>query len=538
MLGDGTELEAEILLDMARTVTSERKGYAKATLYRAIQDWLEMLPAPESDDTWSTLTGLLTGLADAGRHGPPPRWATPADPTAPHELHTVRAMSLLMGRPLMPWQEQVARVATERTAEGTYRYQTVVVTVPRQSGKTTLLRSVMAARAATRHRRAWITAQTGKDARARWQDLVKDIRRSPLAPFCDVKLSAGNSALTFLRNESTLSPFAPTAESLHGYTATDVAIDEAFAFTDDQGTELMGAVSPTMATEDDSQLWIISTAGNPESTWLKGWVDKGRAAVSDPTARLAYFEWSADDGDPYAPEITSFHPAMGFTVSRAKLLAEAEGTPVTEWQRAYLNRWVTSVADPLLPDELIAGLHDPDQPQPAGRIAVAYELAYDMSRASIVAAWADPDDPELIHTRTVAEQAGTGWLMAAIPATLDALGPAAELCADDAGQTRQITDQLRTQLGLDPITLDGRAFTTACGRWVARARAGTITTDASASLADGVKVAATRAVLDGWALSRAHSGGPIDNLVANVVATRLIDTTQNTEAPQVVGLDD
>ena len=39
-------------------------------------------------------------------------------------------------------------------------------------------------------------------------------------------------------------------------------------------------------------LWIISTAGSAESTWLRSWVDQGRASVTDPEANLAYFEWS------------------------------------------------------------------------------------------------------------------------------------------------------------------------------------------------------------------------------------------------------
>ena len=41
----------------------------------------------------------------------------------------------------MPWQRQVADVALELDDAGRFAYPLVVITVPRQSGKTTLLRA-------------------------------------------------------------------------------------------------------------------------------------------------------------------------------------------------------------------------------------------------------------------------------------------------------------------------------------------------------------------------------------------------------------
>ena len=80
----------------------------------------------------------------------------------------------VMGTPLMPWQRQVADVAMELSLDtpGEWQYQMVVVSVPRQSGKTALMRAVAADRLlAYRGHQIQMTAQTGKDARKRWDQI-------------------------------------------------------------------------------------------------------------------------------------------------------------------------------------------------------------------------------------------------------------------------------------------------------------------------------------------------------------------------------
>ena len=58
----------------------------------------------------------------------------------------------------MAWQRRVADVALEVDDHGRYFYQLVIVTVPRQSGKTTLFGSVLDHRALIVPRaRCWFT---------------------------------------------------------------------------------------------------------------------------------------------------------------------------------------------------------------------------------------------------------------------------------------------------------------------------------------------------------------------------------------------
>ena len=219
-----------------------------------------------------------------------PAYATKPNPDAPSDMGQIIAASRMLGRDLMPWQKLVAQVAGERRIDDPrrYRYPIVCVTVPRQSGKTTLMRTVLAQRAiANRNRVAFYTAQTGKDAVARWADLVKDIEQGPLARFVEKRIAAGSQALTFPTG-SRISPFAPTAKSLHGYTPHDVMLDEIFAWDAAQGADLMGAIKPAQLTLKDKQLWLVSTAGHAGSEFLKSWVDAGAGIVhGEPASRTS-----------------------------------------------------------------------------------------------------------------------------------------------------------------------------------------------------------------------------------------------------------
>ena len=76
-------------------------------------------------------------------------------------------MAKAMGWPLMGWQRYVADVAHEiDPATGEFVYSGVGLTVPRQSGKSTLTGATAEHRSIYRpRRRVWYTAQTREVAR-------------------------------------------------------------------------------------------------------------------------------------------------------------------------------------------------------------------------------------------------------------------------------------------------------------------------------------------------------------------------------------
>lgn len=470
----------------------------------------------ESD---AELVGLLLALGDAQ-----PAFFTRPTPGAQHDLGACRVIARSLGTPLMPWMELVLRVATERRLDDPrqYRYPIVILTVPRQAGKTTTVRIKLVQRAiANRGRRAFYTAQTGKDATARWKDLVKAVEQSPLGHFATVRLAAGSQALTF-PNDSSIAPFAPTARSLHGYTPHDVDLDEVFDYTEEQGNDVMGAVGPAQVTLADRQLWMLSTMGHAGSTFWHGWIEVGRAATLDPDTNIAYFEWSLPEGlDPEDPASWVFHPALGHTITIDRLVELRGQHTFGEWMRAFMNRR-TSVKDPVIDPALLASRMTPlDPPANPSHIAIAYEVAYDRTRSSIRAAWLT--DGGKVASKTLIEDAGYDWVAPTIADLARDLRPRA-IGADNGGPTRDVTDQIRRDHpDLELQILGPVDFATACDSWKAAVIDGTAVIDEdSPGLIAAVDAAVTRPFSQGWAWDRVKSRGPIPELVADTVARRLI----------------
>src|SRR5688572_29464794 len=96
-----------------------------------------------------------------------PQYQTPRSLNRPTRGVYVAKIARALGQPLMPWQSLVADVAGEMLPDGTPAFREVIVTVPRQQGKTTWLLAMEVERCTLRDRpqRVAYTAQTGSDAR-------------------------------------------------------------------------------------------------------------------------------------------------------------------------------------------------------------------------------------------------------------------------------------------------------------------------------------------------------------------------------------
>ncbi len=248
----------------------------------------------------------------------------------------------------MPWQQYVADVALEVNSDtGLLQYRTVVVTVPRQSGKTTLLLSLMVHRALGFGGRQNIiyTAQTQKAARKKWEEEhVHALNNSEFKGEYRVRYTIGSEQIKW-SNGSRHSITAPTEKAGHGETIDQATIDEAFAQDDNR---LEQALRPAMITRPQPQLYVISTAGTAKSIYLKNKVDTGRKIIEAGTdSTIAYFEWSApDDADPAS--IDTWYecmPALGHTIKTEAIQADFELMELAEFRRAYLNQWSDEIPD-------------------------------------------------------------------------------------------------------------------------------------------------------------------------------------------------
>lgn len=450
-----------------------------------------------------------------------PTFATAPTPGAVHELDLVVKVADALGTPLLPWQRYVARVATELLPDGTYRYPLVMVTVPRQSGKTTLIRALFLARCLKYRRRSFaVFAQTGKDARQRLMDLADQVEEAVFSRLIKINRGQTNPSVTCNKTHSRVLSFAPTAESTHGWTFDGALLDELFAFEEDQAEQVMGAIVPAMATKAHQQTYLVSTKGTMASTYLNRQIERGRDATKDPDSPTAFFEWSLPAGqDGYDPASWSFHPGVAAgLIGPGVIQAAADSLSEGEFMRAFMNVTTAQAEAVLSMDRWrdMAGA----LPEPTAReLNFGYEVAKDGKRAAIVAAWRDQDDR--INVRLIASKPGTHWvkptLLELVRARPRALG------ADRVQQNTVVHDSILREnhrWDLYFSTLTAGEWATSCAGFKQAFDAGRLRHDSDELLMRGIMGATTRPLgPDSWKFS--HDSPP--ELLATVAAVRLAE---------------
>jgi hypothetical protein len=379
------------------------------------------------------------------------RYATRRRPERPTFGPEIAKIGDQLGTPFMPWQRLVADVAGEYDPDtGIPYYGEIIVTVPRQSGKTTLFCSCQCHRCLSprwKHpQRAAFTAQTGKDARDKWIDeLFPMIKASPLNRFVDqIATGMGNEFVRW-KTGSIIRLLSSSSSSGHSKTLHQATVDEVWHDTDDRREQ---GLRPAMITIPDKQLLVCSTAGNATSVVLKRKRRIGREAVRKDTGRgVAYFEFSApEDWDPYKDEelLYQFHPALcpdppcrcgngawHHTITIDAIRGERDGMELGEFIRAYGNRDSEDIGERVIPDDVWSRVLDKSA-APTGQLRFGIDASADRDAGAIAAG--DPSVIELLEHRP-----GVGWMVERAVelavkwegvVVLDASGPIAYMAKD------------------------------------------------------------------------------------------------------------
>lgn len=290
----------------------------------------------------------------------------------------------------MPWQRAAVDVAGEYDPKtGTPFYGEVDLIVMRQQGKTTIELSALLDRFVSwpDRQRCVYSAQTGGDARKKLlEDWEPAIKASPLAPLmAKVSRANGHESIQW-RSGSFVETMASLAASGHGFSVNFGMLDEAWKDQDDRREQ---ALDPAMLTIPDAQKWVVSTAGNQASTYLRRKVEAGRAAVvEDRGSGICYIEYSVpDDEDPFDLDVMlKYMPALCWTpgpcdcsphwrhtVTQEALLTRMQGMEPQEARRAYGNQWATGGGERVIPADLWDERQDPTA-DPGAKATLALDV--------------------------------------------------------------------------------------------------------------------------------------------------------------------
>ena len=438
-----------------------------------------------------------------------PRWATKRTPSRKTLGHQVAAAAESFGQPLMPWQRLVADIGLE-LLPGTMipAYREILITVPRQNGKTTLMLAFEVQRAL-----GWLkpqgiayTAQTGKDAREKLLNdqapLLENKNHAISAGVSQVLRGIGNEAIIF-RTGSRIFILNSGEDSGHGKTLDLGVIDESFADEDDRREQ---AMLPAMLTRPSAQILNISTMGTEKSAYLNRKVDMGRDVVARGiTEGMAYFEWSADEDADIDDPATwySCMPALGHTITedvvRHARLTMTEG----DFRRAMCNQRTIS-EERVIPAALWNDACG-DTVTPDGKFALGLDVNPERSAAAIGIA-DDQGRAELVEFHP-----GLGWVVKRAaeiskkwdaPVVLDTYGPAASL-----------TTELEAE-GVEVKGLTTREYAQACASFYDGIADGKVSMRRNADLDLAAAAARRRQTGDTWVWGRKDVGEDISPLIA------------------------
>jgi phage terminase large subunit-like protein len=398
---------------------------------------------------------------------------------------------------------------------GRWRWRTVVVTVARQNGKSSLLRALIADALVSGDAVGALSSIRAVGKEVMFDPLADAFTGRRLVDLFDARAtrSNGNEALSLGATGGRLVMPSASERGAHGYSLDLAIVDEAWALKDYRVPQ---ALTPTQIARPDPQLWVVSTAGTSESLWLRELIEAGRLpGASDD--RLALFEWAApaelDPGDVAGWEAAN--PALGETITLDELgHAYAMATSPEsrgEFERAHLNRWTAGI-EAIISAEAWRACLAPEL-RIGRELVFGFDVALDRSQSSIAVAGIEG---ERVLVELVDQREGTDWLGPALAELRRRWAPLS-IVASEAGPARSILGELvGAGEAIEPY--NASAYVAACQMFYDLVSEGRLAHRGQEALDAAARAVGRRAVADSWAFGRAVSSADISALTAATIA--------------------
>lgn len=466
---------------------------------------------------------------------PEPRpGSTRLNPDRPNLLRHSAAIASALRWPLLPAQEYALAVATEiDVATGTFWYDRVVFTVQRQFGKTTVdaidsIRNCMMGE----NRRAWYTAQDGTHAREKFREMEDALEQSPIGGLGSgiaSKYLRGNGAemIRFV-NRSEWRPHAPGPDNLHSKQSDKNTVDEAWAFTERQGRDLLQAIAPTtttrkMLTRHQPQLWIMSTEGTIESTWFNPILDELRTGAPPRTCFIDF--GIGPDVDPDDLEaVARAHPGYGYLFDMASLhgFRQQFGTDTNGFARAYGNRR-TGSSERVIDLNTWNGGRTLEAIPADSPIAVGAAVGVDGVDAAITMTGIHPTLGKITEIVRDGHGPGSSWVLLRLKELQANAGKPVPVAIDERGPSAALRDQA-ARAGIPLIDINTNAVAAGCQNVITGLETGEWHFRSHDALEEAADLAARRWIQDGaWVWGRRASVGSIASLEAATLSSWGVD---------------
>lgn len=312
------------------------------------------------------------------------------------------------GRPLRWWQQLVAARLLEVDAEGRLCWEALVCSMPRQLGKSWLLRELCLWRIhqGERFGEPQDVLHTGKDL-AVCKEVQRPARVWAKARSEDYRVREVNGQEEIERLADGSRWMLRAKEAVYGYSVSVGAADEAWKV---RASSIDEGLTPTMVERAQPQLLLISTAHRLATSLMLNRRQIALDGLETGDGDLL-IEWSAPETADLEDRQAWRQASAHWTGRRERMIAQRldaaragttedpdEPDPIASFRAQWLNQWPRRLAEPagatepLLPAGLWAELTEPGL-ESAGAVCVAVEDDYGLGAA--VAAVGRTDDGRL-----------------------------------------------------------------------------------------------------------------------------------------------
>lgn len=321
-----------------------------------------------------------------------------------------------------------------------------------------------------------------------------------------------------LTNGARIRFVARSRTSARGLTASTVVLDEAFALTDDQMSNML----PTLSASEGPQVWYLSSAPHLSSEVLRRVCLRGREGAPG----LCYYEWCGDQSAESADVRAWLHanPALGYRLSLDFTAREMDALDDEDFRRERLGIWSEEHFANVIDLAVWRALADKDS-KARDPVALAVDVTPDRKRAAIAGAGKRSDG--LVHIEVIADREGVSWVVQRVAelverhkpcaVMVDGRSPAASLLPALAEAGLKVTTEPKASTPDIIVTTSAAEMAAACGAFYDAIEGGSLRHLDQPELTSALEGATKRSLGEAWAFSRRGSTS-IAPLVAATLA--------------------
>lgn len=422
--------------------------------------------------------------------------------------------------PLDQWQGDIFRVMGQLDPDGSYTHETVVFSVPRQAGKTHLVRGYAFAQCLAHPNTtvAW-TAHATKVANESFQSLMSICDEPDIKPhILKVIRTAGQEAIIF-KNGSRIITAARERGGIRGFAKVRILVlDEAQILTE----AAMSDMVPTMNQAENPQIILLGTPPKPKDrsevfTYSRRECLEAFEKGED-TGGVAYIEFSAD-GDAESDDRKQWakaNPSFPRHTPASSIVRMRKNMTEDNFRREALGIWDDESAPEVISEE-VWDAAESSTSIIQGRVTVCVDVAPDGASASVVMAGESSEGGW--HVELVENRKGFAWAPRYVAELVKANPSVRNVVVDAGGPARAVIEDL-ARLRVRVESPNVRDVGAAAEKFVSDTRCGDLKHIGQVQMWAALKVVRKRQVggYDMWAWNRLNESADITPISAASLA--------------------